>query len=426
MKTKPVPTSPKVRNRKDVVDDIYKANEPKSFDRPMVKHRNGTLILVMAVLAGFFAGIFGETIINALAVAYPNLPVISSLYVSTYPTDGNVVIVKNEKTIKAQEYQLLSTLNQVQPAVVRIFEKKNINPDNTDLLNQNYQFGDSVGSALVLTDDGLLVTTDQIIPDLAKEYVAITSDKKVYLAESKTRDSATGLVFFRIAATDLLVAEFVDPHDLHVGKQVIALSNKANGLYESKLSAISDIVYYSANNSSDIIYSSEILSDKIRMADSLPSGYLGAPLVTNEGKIVGIAYSENDQLDLILPGEYIQKIIPDILTNAAPSRVYFGVSYIDLSRTTQLDVSIVGENKTGALVYGNDSLSITAVQDASPAKSAGLRENDIIISIEGKEVSANDSLSEIIQGFRAGEKVDLQFIRSGEKLTASDVVLREE
>jgi serine protease Do len=153
---------------------------------------------------------------------------------------------------------------------------------------------------------------------------------------------------------------------------------------------------------------------------------LGAPLVTNEGKIVGIAYSENDQLDLILPGEYIQKIIPDILTNAAPSRVYFGVSYIDLSRTTQLDVSIVGENKTGALVYGNDSLSITAVQDASPAKSAGLRENDIIISIEGKEVSANDSLSEIIQGFRAGEKVDLQFIRSGEKLTASDVVLREE
>ncbi|MFA6524956.1 MAG: S1C family serine protease [Patescibacteria group bacterium] len=427
MKTKPVPTSPKVRNKKDIVEDIYNSGGQKSFDKPRIKQRNGVLILVLAILSGFFAGIFGETIVNALAVAYPNLPVISSLYVRTYPNEGNVLIVKNEKTIEAQELQVLNTLSQIQPAVVTVFEKKSVNPGGADLLDDNYQFGNALGNALILTNDGLLVTTNQIVTDAEKEYVAVTSDRKIYLAEKVIRDSATNLVFFRISATNLSIVEFINPQDLHIGQQVLALSNKVNGNYESEASTIRDLLYYPDNELIDIIYSSEKLNDQIKITDSLPEVFLGGPLVTNDGKVVGIATADrNNVINQILPGEYIQKIIPGILTDGTPGRVYFGTNYIDLSRTTQLDVSTVGENKVGALLYGNDSLSITAVESGSPAEKAGLMKDDIITAVDGREISNNDSLSEIIQNYKAGDKVDIQYIRSGEKLTLPDVTLTEE
>ena len=426
MKTKPVPTSPKVRNKKDIVADIYKSDGQTSFDKPRIKQHNGVLILVLAILSGFFAGIFGETIVNALAVAYPNLPVISSLYVRTYPNEGNVVILKNEKTIEAQELQVLNTLSQIQPAVVTIFEKKGTNPDNADLLDDNYQFGNALGNALILTNDGLLVTTNQIITDLAKEYVAVTSDRKIYLAEKVMSDSATNLIFFRISTTGLSIAEFINPQDLHIGQQVLALSNKVNGTYESESSTIRDLLYYPDHELTDIVYSSEKLNDQIQITNSLPDVFLGGPLVTNDGKVVGIATADqNNIIDQILPGEYIQKIIPEILTNSAPGRVYFGTRYIDLSRTTQLDINIVGENTVGALLYGNDSLSITAVENGSPAEIAGLKKDDIITAIDGKEISKTDSLSELIQNHKAGDKVDIQYIRSGEKLTLLGVTLAE-
>ncbi|MFA6391517.1 MAG: S1C family serine protease [Patescibacteria group bacterium] len=425
MKTKPVPTSPKVRNRKDIVDDIYKQDSQKLFDKPKIKQHN-IFILVIAILSGFFAGILGETIINALAVSYPNLPFISSLYVKTYESDNNVIVLKNGKTIEVQEFERLKTLDQIQTTVVTVFEKKNIGSENNNILEQIYQSGDALGSALILTNDGLLITTNQVIADVEREYVAMTSDKKIYLIDSIIDDSATDLVFFRIDAKNLSVVEFVDPMELHIGQQMLSLVNKTNGSYESDSTEIKDLLYYKDSEIGDAIYSTERVPDLISMTNSFPNNYRGAPVININGKVAGIGLAnEAGDINLIIPGEYVQKIVPRILKDGVLKRVSFGVMYVDLSRTTRMDNSIVGENEVGALIYGSESPSVTAVANGSPAEKIGLQINDIIISIDGKEISKTDSLSEIIQSFQPGESVDILYIREGEKNTLSEVLLTE-
>ncbi|MBU2235479.1 S1C family serine protease [Patescibacteria group bacterium] len=421
MKTKPVPTSPKLRKKENVVDEIYKQDIQKSFDKPPVRHHNGILILVLATLAGFLAGILGETIINALSVSYPNLPVISSLYVSTYPTDSSIILQKNGKTIEAQEFEILETLDQIQSAVVTVFEKKNAVLD--DVLDQNYQSGEALGNALILTDDGLLVTINQVLSNPQKEYVVLTSEKKIFTAEKIIQDSATDLVFFRIDASNLSVAEFIDPVELRMGQKLLTLANKTNGMYESDSSTIRDLLYYQDEKVSDIVYSSEKLSDSILINKSLPDGFLGSPLVTTNGKIVGIAIAnELNELNQILPGGYVQQTIPKILQDNTVNRTFFGVTYIDLSRTTQLDSEIVGSNSVGALLYDNASLSVSAVEVGSPAEVMGLEANDIITSINGKEISKTENLSVIIQSFDPEEQVDVEYLRDGERKTAKTLL----
>ena len=420
MKTKPVPTSPKVRKKEEIVEEIYRQDVNKSFDKPLVRSRNGILILIIATLAGFLAGILGETIINALAVSYPNLPVVNSLYVSTYPVGNNIIIQQDNKTLEAQEFEILETLDNLQSAVLTVFEKKDsvIN----SVLGESYQSGEAVGNAIVLTDDGLLVTTNQVLPDLEKEYVVITSDKKIYLAEEMEQDVVTDLVFFRIGASNLSVAEFIDPTELHVGQKLFTLANKTNGSYQTDSSAIRDLLYYQDDEIDEIVYSSEKLTDLILINNSLDSVFLGSPLVTANGKVVGIALkNELDEIDLVFPAEYIQQTISKILQDNTISRTFFGVTYIDLSRITQLESELFENNSVGALIYDNNYdnrlLYIPAVQQESPAENIGLEVNDIILSISGKEISINNSLSEIIQSFEPGEKVDVEYLHDGEKMT---------
>lgn len=423
MKTKPVPTSPKVRKKDNAVEEIYKQDIQKSFDKPPIRQRNGILVLVLATLAGFLAGILGETIINALAISYPNLPVISSLYVRSYPTDSSVIIQKNGKTIEAQEFEILETLNQLQPIVVSVFEKKNATQN--DVLDQNYQSGEALGNALILTDDGLLATTSQVLTDLDDEYVIVTSEKEIYLVGNITLDPVTELVFFRIKATNLSVAEFIDPAELRTGQKLVSMTNKTNGAYESDSSTIRDLMYYKDEEVSDIIYSSERLSDRILINKSLPEAYLGSPLVTTNGKIVGIALkNELDEINQMIPGEYIQQSITKILRDNTVSRALFGVMYIDLSRTTQPDSETVGSSSAGALLYDSALLSISGVENGSPADEAEFVAGDIIIAVDDEELSEKLSLQEIIQNLEPGEKVNIEYIRDTKKKT-TEVLLTE-
>ncbi|MBU1074821.1 PDZ domain-containing protein, partial [Patescibacteria group bacterium] len=114
--------------------------------------------------------------------------------------------------------------------------------------------------------------------------------------------------------------------------------------------------------------------------------------------------------------------IPKILQDNTVNRTFFGVTYIDLSRTTQLDSEIVGSNSVGALLYDNASLSVSAVEVGSPAEVMGLEANDIITSINGKEISKTENLSVIIQSFDPEEQVDVEYLRDGERKTAKTLL----
>jgi S1-C subfamily serine protease len=427
MKTKPVPTSPKVRKNDDAVKEIYKDDVKKSFDQPTVRSRGGVLLLVLATLSGFLAGVLGETIINALAVSYPNLPVISALYVEDY-SDNNtsIIIEKNGKTIEAQEFEVLESLGKVQPTIAMVFEKNDSEVE--DILKNNYQSGNSLGSALILTDDGLLVTTDQVISDIENEFVVVTSDKKIYSVEEIVEDTATNLIFVRIIASNLSVAEFVDPVELRLGQKLVTLINKTNGNNEIKFSTIADLNYYNDSEISDLVYSTETLSDLILVNNSISNRYLGAPFVTTSGKVVGVAYKKNvENIDSIIPGEYIQKMIIDILDDDAVTRTYFGVTYIDLSRAVKIESDVVEENSIGALIYGGDDdnrFNSPTITEKSPAASSDLESGDIIISFDGKMVSSTVSLSELVQDALPGNTVDIEYLREDNKFT-TEVLLTD-
>jgi len=224
MKTKPVPTSPKVQKKEKVVNDIYSESDSKSFDKPPVKQRIGLVVIVLAIILGFLAGLLGEVIISSLAVSYPNLPIISDLYLNRYADGNKIIIQRSEKSLTALEFEIQETLKETRPVVVSIFQKKEINKQSP--LNQIYGQDSKIGNGIILTNDGLVATTDQVIEDATLDYVALTHDRAVYSIKNVQEDPASDAVFFKISADNLNVAEFIDQADLKIGQQLMSVANK--------------------------------------------------------------------------------------------------------------------------------------------------------------------------------------------------------
>jgi len=353
-----------------------------------------------------------------LAVSYPNLPIVSQFYLKTYPDDSRIIIQKSEKNLTASEFEIQQTIRESRSKVVTIFKKKNDN--SKDPLSQVYRMEETKGSGIILTNDGLVITSQQVVDDLNSEYVAVTSDQNIYSVANIQSDPMSNSVFFRINATNLAMAEFVDPADLKAGQRLISFINKIDGSSEVMFTELGDLHYiFPEEEISSYIFSSESFDEQFLLTSPLPDKFKGAPLLALDGKIVGIAYQSDPVLtkaDSVIPDQQFRSIIPRLLKNGTMERAWLGIHYLDLSRIINVPENLSRGLNQGALIYGDDTLNLPAVINQSPADQAGLKTGDLITKINETEINLDNPLPKVLQEYEPGEEIELVVMRDNQEI----------
>lgn len=363
MKTEIIPTSPQ-----------YQGADKPQPKKPLMKYRLGVLELLFLLLISLIGGVCGNLIINNYP---PSWPLADKLIVKN-SNDREVVYINKQKN--SEEILLTDALNKIKPSVVSFFNKK---ADN------NYQEADFLGSGLILTSDGWLVAAIPNI-DLQTDLVAVTTDKKILTVDKIIKDDYSGATFFKSSGSNLTPGQFTDVANVINGDDVYAISNSLFSDLRVSKTAIENNVFHENNEFATTIHPFDYI-----ITTNLSSAYAGAPLINNQGEVLGISYANS----LVLPQQYFSEVMIDVISQNIINRPNFNISYINL------------ENEFNNL-KGDKGAKITAVN----SENTSLQIDDIVTKVDNADITKINNLTQVIQLYQAGDSATFTLLRQGKEL----------
>lgn len=349
--------------------------------------------------------------------------------------DENIRVVDEQSAV-------ISAVEKVSPAVVSVIVTKdlpkieqNTGPDSEffqqffgngfgdffdQLPSQPQQNGTEKqevggGSGFIISSDGYIVTNRHVVLDEDADYTVLMNNEKKYPAKVLARDPINDLAILKIDAKNLPVVSLGDSSNLKVGQDVIAIGNALGEFRNTVSTGVISGLSRSITAQGDGL-GSERLSGVIQTDASINLGNSGGPLLNLEGQVIGINTAiaqEAQNVGFALPINEAKNMIESIKTTGKFVRPWLGVRYV------LIDQQIAQDNKLGvdygALIVRGQKQTDLAVIPGSPADKAGLRENDIILEVNGKKVDENNPLANQISRFKPGETVSLQVLRQGQK-----------
>jgi S1-C subfamily serine protease len=260
------------------------------------------------------------------------------------------------------------------------------------------------GSGFVFTPDGLVLTNSHVVHDASRIELSLPDGRR-FPAHLIGDDPATDLAVVRIDAPNLSAVIFGDSQSLCVGQLAIAIGNPYGFQYTVTAGVVS------ALGRSLRSYSGRMIDDVIQTDASLNPGNSGGPLVSSEGRVIGVntATIMGAQGLCFAIGINTAKFVASkLLQQGRIRRAYIGVE----AQTVPLHRRIVRfydlPNETGVIVL--------ASENGSPAQKSGLREGDVIIAFRDQAVAGVDDLHRFLTETQVGIRSSLTVLRGTERL----------
>ena len=264
------------------------------------------------------------------------------------------------------------------------------------------------GSGFVFTPDGLILTNSHVVHDATRIEVTLADGRRAP-AHTIGDDPATDLAVIRIDVSGLQAVPLGDSQQLRPGQMAIAIGNP----YGFQSTVTAGVI--SALGRSLRSYSGRLIEDVIQTDAALNPGNSGGPLVDSRGQVIGVNTAT------ILPAQGIcfaigintaKFVASRLLRDGRIRRSYIGVSAqtVPIHRRVVRFYSLAKE--TGVVVVG--------IEDRSPARTAGLREGDVIVALtvanDDKPVAGVDDLHRLLTDAQVGVRCALTVIRHTERL----------
>lgn len=272
----------------------------------------------------------------------------------------------------------------------------------------------SLGSGVILSDDGYILTNYHVIEGADKLQVVASGGE--YEAKVVGTDPSSDLAVIKIEASGLPAVEIGSSSDLVTGEWVMAVGSPF-GLEQS----VSTGIVSAVSRSSSSLYSSEseaIYTNMIQTDAAINPGNSGGALVDKNGKLIGIntliasTSGSSSGVGFAIPVDYAMKIAEQIIAGQTPSHA-------------QLGVSLTTVNSSVAARYNlpvSEGAYVTRVTSNSGASKAGIAEGDIITKVGDSKVTSASDLIIAVRSHNPGDTVSVTFNRSGSEQTV-DVVL---
>lgn len=264
-----------------------------------------------------------------------------------------------------------------------------------------------LGSGVIISEDGYIVTNNHVIADAERLEVTL-NDNRNFEATVIGSDPTTDLALIKIDAPNLHVIPMGNSENLKVGEWVLAVGNP----FGFTSTVTSGIVSAKARNisSSTGMPSSGGIESYIQTDAAVNQGNSGGALVNLRGELVGInsaIYSSTGTYagcSFAIPTSIVEKVVSDLKSYGTVQRAYLGIRFIELSP------ELIAEKKLEGPTSG---IYVAEIEERSAAMEAGLAEGDIITSINGKPTRSTAEMQEVITHFSPGDKVNIVYYRDG-------------
>ncbi len=273
------------------------------------------------------------------------------------------------------------------------------------LRNQQPQIARGFGSGVILSDDGYIVTNNHVIEE-AQKIKVILNDKREFDARLIGTDPSTDIALLKIDANDLPYLSYGESDDLKLGEWVLAVGNPFNLTSTVTAGIVSARARNLGINQDDLSVESFIQTDA-----AVNPGNSGGALVNQQGQLVGINSAIASRTgsysgySFAVPVTIVKKVVNDLKEFGEVQRALLGVKIGDVNAeiAEKLNLDVV------------DGVIIGEVTSNGAAKDAGIKENDVITSIQGDRVRSSAELQEKISQYRPGDDIKIDVLRDGEK-----------
>ena len=269
------------------------------------------------------------------------------------------------------------------------------------------------GSGVIIREDGYIVTNNHVVDGATKISVTLNNNE-VYEATVVGTDPATDVAIIKVDATGLPTIEMGDSDALRLGEWVLAIGSPLS--YNLRSTITAGIV--SAKGRSMPSSTGEFKIESFIQTDAAVNpGNSGGALVNKEGKLVGINTAIVSQsgsyegYSFAIPVNIVKRVVADLLDFGTVQRPRLGITMKAIDQKTQRELKLSSMNG----VYINEVLS------GSSADEAGLKAGDVLIAIDGFQITDPSSVQARVNNYHPGDRATLTYIRDGKEVTVSVV-----
>jgi serine protease Do len=264
----------------------------------------------------------------------------------------------------------------------------------------------SLGSGFLISPDGYIVTNNHLIQGLTGtgvvDSVTVTmTDGKEYPARIVGRDETSDLALLKIDGRNLPFVQWGDSTKARVGDWVLAIGDPY-GVGSTVTAGIISALHRGITGVG--AYDRYIQTDA-----AINMGNSGGPMFDLNGNVIGInsaLISPNGAsvgIGLAIPAELARPVIDALMHGQRPMRGYLGVGLQPVDEDLAPAIGIAKD--TGELVR-------TVVPDG-PAARAGIQQGDVIVKVNGQQVTADQTVSFLVANQKVGAKIPIEIIRNG-------------
>jgi len=264
---------------------------------------------------------------------------------------------------------------------------------------------DGGGSSVVITPDGFMLTSAHVVARTDGTGRASFVDGREVDFEAVGADALSDLAVLRADSRDLIPSTLGDAERLRVGQLVVAIGNP-HGFGGSVTAGVVSALGRSLPTRSGA--TQRVVDNVIQTDAALNPGNSGGALADGRGRVVGINTAvAGVGLGLAVPiNGATRRIIAALMTEGRFRRAYLGIAGGPRPLPPRL-----------ARELGQESgVEIVQVIEESPAASAGLRPEDLIVSVDHAPITGVDQLHKLMISDAIGRTVHIGLIRSGRRV----------
>ena len=278
----------------------------------------------------------------------------------------------------------------------------------------------ATGTGVILSADGYIVTNAHVVSNARTVRVHLTSNQSILPTEARLLeakvvgvDRGTDLAVVKVAASNLSHLELGDSESLRQGQLVLAFGNPL-GLENSVSMGIVSSVARQIKPDDPMIY--------IQTDAPINPGNSGGPLVDADGRVIGIntfilsQSGGSEGVGFAIPSNIVSKVWTELRDKGHVHRSEIGV--VPQSITPALAAALALPRDWGII--------LADVTPSGPGDEAGLKVGDIVLSLDGKPMGNARQMLVNLYHYSAGDKVKLEVLRSGEKLTVPVAVVQRD
>lgn len=351
------------------------------------------VLVVIVLVIGFLSGIVGELWLNSFLMpnSYINFKSYSDL---SHKLDELIGTQNKTKNLAEQDLIASEAINGVRPAIVSIYRDKKFTVQaNSSLLPSDY-----LGQGIIVTNDGWIVSHLAALKNDKSSFLIVTNDQQLLKTEKIVSDKDTGVLFLKVVANGLPVAEFNLRENL-VANQALFVFGPNRSVVNS---SVRDLNFSAQETAEDLVRESEVFYKFITLNNNVLNDMLGSPVITLDGRVSGLVISK---AGLVMPLDHLLSQMRAVIRNENWARPYLGVSFYDLSEIMNTQI----KEKQGALI-----VPTVGIKAGSPAKGI-LIVGDIILEVEREELSAKRNLSELLATYHVGDTIKMKIKRGTEE-----------